>query len=47
MPALKMQKEACAAHGTDFLLGGNAEERDGNFFCIPAAHTAGARDNEL
>ena len=22
--------------GTDSLLGGNAEERDGSFFCIPA-----------
>ena len=31
---------------TDFLLGGNAEERDGSFFCIPTARTAGARDNE-
>ena len=31
---------------TDFLLGGNAEEGNGNFFCIPAIRTAGARDNE-
>ena len=28
-------------YGTDFLLDGNAEERDGSFFCIPAARTAG------
>ena len=27
--------------GTDFLLGGNAEERDGSFSCIPAIRTAG------
>lgn len=33
--------------GTDFLLGGNAEGMDGSFFCIPAARTAGARDNGL
>ena len=26
---------------TDFLLGGNAEERDCSFFCIPADRTAG------
>ena len=32
--------------GTDFLLDGNAEERDGSFFCIPAARAAVARDNE-
>lgn len=32
--------------GTDFLLGGNAEERDGSFLCIPAIRTAGTRDNE-
>ena len=27
--------------GTDFLLGGNAEERDGSFLCIPAARCGG------
>lgn len=32
--------------GTDFLLGGNAEERDGSFFCIPVACTAGTVENE-
>lgn len=26
---------------TDFLLGGNAEERDGSYFCIPAIRVAG------
>lgn len=33
-------------YGTDFLLGGNAEEMDDSFFCIPAAHAAGTGDNE-
>ena len=28
-------------HGTDFLLGGNAEERDDSFFCIPVARCGG------
>lgn len=32
--------------GTDFLLGGNAEEGDGSFFCIPAIRTAGKMKNE-
>ena len=32
--------------GTDFLLGGNAEEGDGSSFCIPAARTAGTMKNE-
>ena len=32
--------------GTDFLLGGNAEERDDSFFCISAIRTAGTGDNE-
>ena len=27
---------------TDFLLGENAEERDGSFLCIPAIRAAGA-----
>ena len=34
-------------YGTDFLLGGNAEERNGSFLCIPVIRTAGTRDNEL
>lgn len=33
-------------YGTDFLLGGNAEEGDGSFLCIPAICTAGTKDNE-
>ena len=41
MPVQKMQKEACAGRGTDFLLGGNAEERNGSFFCIPAVRRGG------
>ena len=32
---------------TDFLLGGNAEERDGSYLCIPAIRTAGTGGNEL
>lgn len=28
-------------YGTDFLLGGNAEEGDGSFLCIPAARCGG------
>ena len=27
--------------GTNFLLDGNTEERDGSFFCIPAARCGG------
>lgn len=34
-------------YGTDFLLDGNAEERDGSFLCIPAIRTAETRDNKL
>lgn len=30
---------------TDFLLDGNAEERDGSFFCIPAIRAAGMEDS--
>ena len=45
-PAQKMQKEACAGRGTDFLFGGNAEERDGSFSCIPVARAAGTGDKE-
>ena len=32
---------------TDFLSGGNAEERNGSFFCIPAIRAAGTRENGL
>ena len=42
----KCKRKPAQAHGTDFLLDGNAEERDGSFFCIPAAHAAGTRDKE-
>ena len=30
--------------GTDFLLGGNAEEQDSSFCCIPAARMAGTKE---
>ena len=43
----KCKRKPAQVRGTDFLLGGNAEERDGNFFCIPAIRTAGTRESEL
>ncbi len=43
----KCKRKPAQVRGTDFLLGGNAEERDGSFLCIPAARTAGTRENEL
>ena len=43
----KCKRKPAQAHGTDFLLNGNAEEGDGSFFCIPAIRTAGTRESEL
>ena len=42
----KCKRKSVQMYGTDFLLGGNAEEMDDSFFCIPAAHAAGTGDNE-
>ena len=37
----KCKRKSVRVRDTAFLLGGNAEERDGSFFCISAIHTAG------
>ena len=42
----KCKRKPVRVRGTDFLLGGNAEERDDSFFYIPAVRTAGTRGNE-
>ena len=37
----KCKRKPVQVRGTDFLLDGNAEERDGSFFCIPAIRCGG------
>ena len=41
----KCKRQPVRVLGTDFLLGGNAEEKDGSFLCIPAIRTAGTGDS--
>ena len=44
----KCKRKPVRVRGTDFLLDGNAEERDGSFSCIPAARCGGGtEDNKL
>ena len=37
----KCKRKPAQVRGTDFLLGGNAGERGGSFFCIPAVRRRG------
>ena len=46
MPALKMQKEACAGTWHRLPFGRKCRRRRGDFFCIPAIRAAETGDNE-
>ena len=47
MPALKMQKEACAGAWHRLPFGRECRRMGSGFFCIPAIRAAGTRENGL